>query len=283
MVPRAAAARTYNRAMASIDELLAIMARLRDPDGGCPWDLEQSFESIAPYTIEEAYEVEDAIRRGDWSGLVDELGDLLLQVVYLARMGQEAGRFDFDDVVRAICEKLVARHPHVFGDADVFGDAQVATAAEQTDAWEQHKAAERQERAGAGGRSASAVDGVAVGLPALTRAAKLQDRARRAGFRWPGAAASLAKLEEEVRELREAAETAEPARIEDELGDVFFAGASVAAELGSDAESAVRAANAKFEARFRRLEAALRERGQELADRSPTELVELWNALKSRD
>ncbi|MEE9281975.1 MAG: nucleoside triphosphate pyrophosphohydrolase [Myxococcota bacterium] len=263
--------------MLRIEELLKIMARLRDPDGGCPWDLEQTFETIAPYTIEEAYEVEDAIRRGDWSALPGELGDLLLQVVYHAQLAEEEGQFDFADVVAAICDKLVERHPHV------FGDAEIASAADQLAAWEGLKAEERAESAAREGQVVSTLDGVPVGLPALTRAAKLQDRARRAGFRWPGPGESLAKLEEEVRELREAAVSSDPAQILDELGDVFFSCASAAAELGVDPETAVRAANAKFEARFRRLEATLLDRGEPLSSKTPDELIRLWRELKSED
>jgi ATP diphosphatase len=250
------------------------MVRLRDPQGGCPWDLEQTFETIAPYTIEEAYEVEDAISRADWSALPGELGDLLLQVVFHAQMAQEEGKFGFAEVVEAICEKLVRRHPHVFGEA-----SEVRTAADQTEAWEAMKARERQAEGGPG----SALDGVPTGLPALTRAHKLQSRARRAGFRWPGAGESLGKLEEEVRELRDAVAGGDAVRILDELGDVFFSCASVAGELGVDPETAVRAANAKFDARFRRMEAELAGRGEELSSKSPDELIRLWNELKSGD
>ncbi len=260
--------------MASVEKLLEIMVRLRDPQGGCPWDLEQTFETIAPYTIEEAYEVEDAISRADWSALPGELGDLLLQVVFHAQMAQEEGKFGFAEVVEAICEKLVRRHPHVFGEA-----SEVRTAADQTEAWEAMKARERQAEGGPG----SALDGVPMGLPALTRAHKLQSRARRAGFRWPGASESLGKLEEEVRELRDAVAGGDAVRILDELGDVFFSCTSAAGELGIDPETAVRAANAKFDARFRRMEAELAGRGEELSSKSPDELIRLWNELKSGD
>ena len=250
--------------MASVDKLLEIMVRLRDPQGGCPWDLEQTFETIAPYTIEEAYEVEDAISRADWSALPEELGDLLLQVVFHAQMAQEEGKFGFAEVVEAICEKLVRRHPHVFGEA-----SEVRTAADQTEAWEAMKARERQAEGGPG----SALDGVPMGLPALTRAHKLQSRARRAGFRWPGASESLGKL----------VAGGDAVRILDELGDVFFSCTSAAGELGIDPETAVRAANAKFDARFRRMEAELAGRGEELSSKSPDELIRLWNELKSGD
>ena len=260
--------------MASVDKLLEIMVRLRDPQGGCPWDLEQTFETIAPYTIEEAYEVEDAISRADWSALPGELGDLLLQVVFHAQMAQEEGKFGFAEVVEAICEKLVRRHPHVFGEA-----SEVRTAADQTEAWEAMKARERQAEGGPG----SALDGVPMGLPALTRAHTLQRRARRAGFRGPGASESLGKLEEEVRELRDAVAGGDAVRILDELGDVFFSCTSAAGELGIDPETAVRAANAKFDARFRRMEAELAGRGEELSSKSPDELIRLWNELKSGD
>ncbi len=247
------------------------MAQLRDPERGCPWDREQTFGTIAPYTIEEAYEVEDAIRRADWSALPGELGDLLLQVVFHAQMASEEGRFGFDEVVEAICRKLVRRHPNVFAD-DV-----VQSAEEQKERWEDMKAAERAAHADG---SARALDGIPVGLPALTRADKLQRRARRVGFRWPGVAESLSKLEEELVELRAAATGADPAHILDEVGDVLFASVSVAAELGVDPETAIRAANAKFETRFRRMEDALAGRDEEISSKSLEELLALWREAK---
>ncbi len=247
------------------------MAQLRDPERGCPWDQEQTFETIAPYTIEEAYEVEDAIRRADWSALPAELGDLLLQVVFHAQMASEEGKFGFEEVVEAICRKLVRRHPNV------FADEVVRSAEEQKEKWEEMKAAERAVSAGG---SAAALAGIPLGLPALTRAAKLQRRARRVGFRWPGVAESLSKLEEELGELRVAATESDPARILDELGDVLFASVSVATELGVDPETAIRAANAKFETRFRQMEEALATRGEEFSSKSPKEPLELWREAK---
>ena len=261
----------YNSRVARIAELLEIMAHLRDPERGCPWDLEQTFETIAPYTIEEAYEVEDAIRRADWSALPGELGDLLLQVVFHAQMASEAGKFGFDEVVAAICGKLVRRHPHVFAE-DV-----VRSAEEQTEKWEGMKAAERAAQAGG---SVDALDGIPVGLPALTRSDKLQRRARRVGFRWPGVAESLSKLEEELAELREAATGSDPAHILEEVGDVLFASVGVALELGVDPETAMRAANAKFETRFRQMEGALAARGEDFKSKSLGQLLELWRDAK---
>jgi len=204
-----------------VSRLLEIMAKLRDPNGGCPWDLEQSFATIAPYTIEEAYEVDDAIRRQDWDGLRDEVGDLLLQVVFHAQMAREAGHFDFEDVVRAICDKLVRRHPHVFGEA-VIGSAQA-----QTDAWEKQKAAERAARG-----QASSMDGVPLALPALLRARKLISRARRAGLEKPEA------------------EATEPVT-DRAIGEMLFAAVVLAERAGVDPEDALRAANAAFERRIR--------------------------------
>ena len=250
---------------------LEIMAQLRDPEGGCLWDLEQTFESIAPYTIEEAYEVEDAIRRADWSALPAELGDLLLQVVFHAQMASEEGKFGFDEVVEEICRKLVRRHPNV------FADKVVRSAEEQKENWENMKAEERSVHADG---SAAALDGIPVGLPALTRSDKLQKRARRVGFRWPGVAESLSKLEEELGELRAAAAGSDPVQILDELGDVLFASVSVAAELGVDPETAMRAANAKFETRFRRMEEALAARGEDFSSSSFEQLLELWREGK---
>ena len=236
-----------------IDRLLTIMARLRDPDDGCPWDLAQTFESIAPYTIEEAYEVAEAIRQADMAALKDELGDLLLQVVFHARMAEEQGEFDFHEVARAISDKMVRRHPHV------FGGQRVADAAAQTLSWEALKAAERQEKAAArGDGKTSVLAGVAIGLPALTRAEKLQRRAARVGFDWPEAEQVLEKIEEELSEIKEEiAVDGNPDRLEDEVGDLLFAVANLARHLGVDSEAALRRCNAKFERRFKQVEAAL--------------------------
>jgi MazG family protein len=236
----------------AIDRLLAIMARLRDREHGCPWDREQDFATIAPYTIEEAYEVADAIARADMVGLRDELGDLLFQVVFHARMAEEAGLFAFDDVAAAIADKMVRRHPHV------FGTAAIASAAAQSRAWEEHKAAERR----AAGLADSVLDGVALALPALLRAVKIQSRAARIGFDWPEARAVLPKIVEELGELgREIEQGGGRAAIEDELGDLLFAVANLARKLGLDPEAALRRATGKFERRFRRVEAEAAEAG----------------------
>ena len=234
----------------SLNHLLAIMARLRDERHGCPWDREQNFATIAPYTIEEAYEVADAIARGDMAALKDELGDLLFQVVFHARMAEEAGLFTFDDIAAAIAEKMLRRHPHV------FGSAEISSSAAQSEAWEQHKKAERQARASQAGEPDSILDGVALALPALLRAVKIQARAARIGFDWPDASAVFGKLEEEIIEIRtELKRNADRQALEDEMGDILFAAANLARKLDIDAEAALRRATAKFERRFRRVEA----------------------------
>ena len=236
--------------------LLAIMARLRDPERGCPWDREQNFAKIAPYTIEEAYEVADAIARGDMAALKDELGDLLFQVVFHARMAEEAHLFAFDDVAAAIADKMERRHPHV------FGDVRIDSAAAQTVAWEEHKAAERQSRAHAARGGHSILDGVTLALPALLRAVKIQGRAARIGFDWPDARPVFDKLAEEINEQRIEFEAgADRSRLEDELGDILFAVANLARKLGIDPEASLRGATTKFERRFRRVEALAAERG----------------------
>jgi ATP diphosphatase len=251
-----------------IDALLDIMARLRDPERGCPWDREQNFSTIAPYTIEEAYEVADAIERGDMAGLKDELGDLLLQVVFHARMAEEAGLFAFDDVANAISDKMIRRHPHV------FGDAEIASVAAQNEAWEAHKAAER----AASGSGQSVLDGVALAFPALLRAAKISRRAARIGFDWPDARGVIAKINEEVAEIEaEIAAGTGPDRLEDEVGDLLFATASLARKLDIEPETALRHATAKFERRFRRVEALAAERG---IGRDLDALEALWQQVK---
>jgi MazG family protein len=256
----------------ALDRLLAIMARLRDKEDGCPWDREQDFATIAPYTIEEAYEVADAIARGDMAALKDELGDLLFQVMFHARMAEEAGLFAFDDVAAAIADKMVRRHPHV------FGDLVVASAAAQSAAWEEHKAIERAARAKAAGRGESVLDGVALALPALLRAVKIQRRAARIGFDWPQPRPVIEKLAEEIRELEaELDGGSKPARIEDELGDLLFAAANLARKLEIDPEAALRRATAKFERRFRRLEVLAAERG---IGRDLDALEALWQEVK---
>lgn len=253
----------------NIPRLLGIMARLRDPAAGCPWDREQTFATIAPYTIEEAYEVADAIRRSDWADLVAELGDLLFQVVFHARLAEEAGRFGFDAVVDALCDKMVRRHPHV------FGDAVVADAAAQTVAWEAHKAAER---------TGGALSGVALALPALERARKLQVRAASVGFDWNNVDAVTAKIEEELAELAAArAEGAPAARLEDEVGDLLFAVVNLARHLNINAEAALRRTNAKFISRFGYVEDALAASGRSTAEASLDEMERHWQAAKSHE
>jgi len=254
-------------AEAETARLIGIMAALRDPATGCPWDIEQTFASIAPYTIEEAYEVGDAIARQAWDELPGELGDLLLQVVFHARIAEEAGMFSFADVARAISDKLVARHPHVFGD-----ESRDKSAAQQVEDWEAIKVKERAAKAEKG-----VLDGVALGLPALMRAVKLQERAARVGFDWPDSAQVIDKLTEEAAELREARD---PAHLEEEFGDWLFAAANLARHLGVDAEAALRAANAKFTRRFQAIEAALAAKGKHPRDSDLAEMDALWNAAK---
>ena len=253
-----------------LPRLLAIMAALRDPAGGCPWDLEQDFASIAPYTIEEAYEVADAIARADWPALEGELGDLLLQVVYHAQMGAEVGHFDFASVTRGVSDKMVARHPHVFGD-----DGRGKSAEQQVQDWEAQKAAERAAKAAHG-----VLDDVALGLPALMRAVKLQNRAARVGFDWPHPDDVLEKIAEELRELVEARDAHTQAEVEEEFGDLLFAVANLARHLRVDPETALRAANAKFTRRFRAIEAALAAQGRTPLDSSLDEMDALWDAAK---
>jgi len=255
---------------ASLTHLLAIMARLRDELHGCPWDREQNFATIAPYTIEEAYEVADAIARGDIAALKDELGDLLFQIVFHARMAEEAGLFAFDDIAVAISEKMLRRHPHV------FGDAEVSSSAAQSEAWEQHKQAERQARARQSGEPDSILDGVALALPALLRAVKIQARAARTGFDWSEASSVFAKLEEEIIEIRaELDRNMDPDALEDEMGDILFTAANLARKLDIDPEAALRRATAKFERRFRRVEALAAARGTGLGA-----LDALWQEVK---
>ncbi|HEY1752410.1 MAG TPA: nucleoside triphosphate pyrophosphohydrolase [Caulobacteraceae bacterium] len=255
--------------------LIEIMARLRSPEGGCPWDLEQTYATIAPYTIEEAYEVADAIERGDLTDLRDELGDLLLQVVFHARMAEEDGAFDFADVARAINAKMVRRHPHV------FGEVRHRDVAEQSEAWEAIKAGER--AAKAGGAPASLLDEVPVALPALTRAVKLSKRAARVGFVWPSAREVLAKLHEEVAELEAEVAAGDVEKAREELGDVLFVCANLARELDVDPEAALRQTNAKFMRRFRYIEAALAARGSSPAQSNLAEMDALWDAAKAAE
>ena len=253
--------------------LLEIMRRLRDPDTGCPWDIEQNFATIAPYTIEEAYEVADAIARQAWDELKGELGDLLFQSVFHAQMAAEAGLFSFDDVANTMSDKMVARHPHVFGD-----ESREKTAQQQTQDWEQIKAAERAARAETG-----VLDGVAIGLPALLRAHKLQKRAARVGFDWPDTAQVLDKLVEEAAELAEAKAQLGPDEIEEEMGDLLFVMANLARHLGVEPEAALRRANAKFTCRFGRIEGWLAEQGKTPAQSDLAEMDALWNRAKAQD
>ena len=258
-----------------IDRLLEIMTRLRDQERGCPWDREQDFSSIAPYTIEEAYEVAEAVDQADMAALKDELGDLLFQVVFHAEMAREAGHFSFDDVAAAIAEKMERRHPHV------FGDARIEDAESQTRAWEAHKATERD--AEAAGQMKGALAGVPRALPALTRSRKLQDRAARVGFDWPNAEAVWDKIGEERAELKAEMTSGAHARLLDELGDVLFGYVNLARHLGVDPEAALRATNAKFERRFARIEALLAERGETAEDASFEELDRLWNQARAEE
>lgn len=253
-----------------LQRLVEIMARLRDPVSGCPWDLEQTFATIAPYTIEEAHEVADAIQPGDMDDLRGELGDLLFQAAYHAQMAAEAGHFDLNTVVKGISDKMVARHPHVFGD-----QSRDKSAEQQSRDWEALKAAER--------GPARVLDGVALGLPALTRAIKLQNRAARVGFDWPSTDQVLDKLLEESRELVEARDTMTQAEVVDEMGDLFFVMANLARHMNVDPESALRAANAKFTRRFQRIEDWLAEDGRTPADSDLAEMDALWNRAKAED
>ncbi|MFT7060672.1 MAG: ATP diphosphatase [Pseudorhodobacter sp.] len=256
-----------------LPRLLAIMARLRDPDTGCPWDIEQDFASIAPYTIEEAYEVADAIERQDWRELEGELGDLLLQTVYHTQIGQEAGLFSFDSVTRAIADKMVARHPHVFG-----AESRDKSAEQQTADWERIKAAER-----AGKADARVLDGVALGLPALMRAVKLQKRAARVGFDWPSTDQVLDKINEETRELIEARDSLTQAEVVEEFGDLLFVMANLARHLDVDPEAALRSANQKFTRRFRRIEDLLAASGKTPVQSDLAEMDALWDQAKAED
>ena len=282
--------------MADIRELLAIMARLRDPERGCPWDIKQDFASIAPYTIEEAYEVADAIDRGDLADLRDELGDLLLQVVFHARMAEEGGHFAFGDVVAAIRDKMLRRHPHVFsaqeravaGDAGTGEGADVASAEAQTVAWEEHK---RRERAARGDADASVLAGISRGLPEWQRAVKLQKRAATVGFDWPGPAPVIAKLHEEIEEVRvefdavaaDPTDAAARDRLEDELGDVLFVVANLTRHAKVDFGAAMRRANAKFERRFRRMEQLAAEEGRDLNSLPLAAQDDYWNRAKAEE
>jgi MazG family protein len=262
-----------------IERLLDVMAKLRDPNGGCPWDIEQTFETIAPYTIEEAYEVADAVDRGDMSDLKEELGDLLLQVVYFAQMASEnqktGDRFDFDDIASSITDKMIRRHPHV------FGDATVENAAAQSQAWEDVKAEERRLKGKA--ERESLLDDLPLALPALTRAKKLQKRAARGGFDWTETEDVLAKVDEEIAEFKTELKGTSIERLEDELGDVLFTITNLARHLKLDPEEALRRTNRKFERRFRAIEDALRQDGRSMNETPLDDLDMLWQAAKENE
>ena len=254
----------------AIDRLLKLMATLRDPQHGCPWDVKQTFQTIAPYTIEEAYEVADAIERNDLKELRGELGDLLFQVVFHSQMAKEQGAFTFDDVVDSICEKMERRHPHV------FGDMKIENAEEQTVAWEEHK---RRERAA---RRAGVLDDVPIGLPALTRASKLGKRAAQVGFEWADVSGALDKVQEEVEELRAELATSgiDKDRTQSEIGDLLFSLVNVCRYLNIDPENALRLTNGKFERRFRYIEERLAANGRSPEESSLTEMDTLWDEAK---
>ena len=253
-----------------LERLRAIMARLRDPVTGCPWDVAQDFASIAPYTIEEAYEVADAIERQAWDELKGELGDLLFQSVFHARMAEEAGLFDLDDVATAIADKMIARHPHVFGD-----ESNAKSADQQVADWESVKAAERAAKAKGG-----VLDDVALGLPALMRAEKLQKRAARVGFDWPDIAMVIDKIAEEARELAEARATLPQDKIAEEMGDLLFVMANLARHLKVDPEDALRRANTKFTRRFAFIEAELAKQSKRPDESDLAEMDALWDSAK---
>ena len=259
-----------------IADLLALMAALRDPERGCPWDVAQSFASIAPYTIEEAYEVADAIERGSLDDLREELGDLLLQVVFHARMAEEQGAFGFGDVVEAITQKLIRRHPHVFGEARDLSPDQVKTL------WDEIKRSEKAGKPGANG-AGGVLDGVPVALPALTRADKLTRKAAKVGFDWDDADQVVGKIEEELGEAREAMRAGGRDAIEDEIGDLLFAAANLARHLGIDPEAALRRTNAKFERRFSAIECALAAEARSPAEASLEEMERLWQEAKTEE
>ncbi len=264
--PNAAAGSAASAAAAQLIRLLGIMTALRDPQTGCPWDQAQTFASIAPYTIEEAYEVADTIARRDWATLPDELGDLLFQVVYYASLGEAGGLFDFSTIAQLIADKMVRRHPHVFGEAGLKSRGA---------AWEDGKAVERRGRAEHG-----TLAGIPIDLPALLRAAKLCSRAARVGFDWPRPAQVLDKLDEELAELRIELTMADPARLQDELGDVLFTVANLARSLGQNPETCLRHANAKFQRRFEAMEQAIEGTGRSVDEASLAEIEAGWQAVK---
>ena len=260
-----------------MERLLQVMARLRDPNGGCPWDLEQSFKSIAPYTLEETYEVVDAIERDDKQAIKEELGDLLFQVVFHAQMGSEAGLFTFDEIAAAVADKMVERHPHVFGNRNAANAAAVVTN------WEADKAKKREAQAKAENRAISALDGVTTALPAMTHAVKLQSRAARVGFDWAEARDVLAKIQEEAGELGAEINSGNKDAREDELGDLLFAVTNLARKLDIDPETALRRTNRKFERRFREVETRLAAQGKPLPGASLEEMESTWINIKNAE
>jgi ATP diphosphatase len=264
--------------MNQMQRLLEVMAALRDPQRGCPWDRQQTYRTILPYTLEEVYEVAEAIEQNDMAALREELGDLLFQIVFYAQMAKEAGEFDFADVAQEIGDKLVQRHPHVFADADI------ADAEAQTSAWEQHKARERHAKAAAEQRDPSVLDNVPQALPGLMRAMKLQRRAARVGFDWPDVEPVLAKIEEELAEVREVmANGADPDKLAHEVGDLIFACVNLGRHAGVEPETAVRGVNRRFENRFRRVEQLARQQNQTLARLSLEEMETLWDQAKAEE
>lgn len=254
-----------------LEELITVMRALRTPVTGCPWDLEQDFASIAPYTIEEAYEVADAIERGDMTDLREELGDLLLQPIYYAQMAAEAGHFDIHDVIRDITAKMIARHPHV------FGDREAQSASDVNAIWDERKAAEN------AGKHESALDGVAKALPALLRAEKLVKKAGKVGFKWPDVDGILEKLHEEIAEVQEAVAQNDPDALEEELGDLLFVLANYAQRNGINPETALRKANDKFERRFKGMEGDLKVKNKVMAECLLPELLDLWKQQKAKE
>ncbi len=274
-LPRPASDALIHNANGGLQRLREIMARLRDPDTGCPWDIEQTYASIAPFTIEEAYEVADAIERADMPDLVGELGDLLLQVIYYAQMAEEDGSFAFEDIVKNISDKMVHRHPHVFGE-----EKGEKTAQQQTADWEKIKA---EERAAAGKSEPKTLDNIPLGLPSLTRALKLQKRAARVGFDWPQTTQVLDKLQEEAGEIVEAKDQSDQDHLEEEVGDYLFVAANLARHLGIDPEKALRRANAKFTRRFEGVEAHLKDLGKTPAQSNLAEMDALWDRVKAAE
>ena len=261
----------------SINRLLEIMTQLRDPDKGCPWDKQQTLSSLVPHTLEEAYEVADTIEQQDFGELRDELGDLLFQVVFYAEIAREMQLFDFNDVAAAISEKLIRRHPHV------FAHDQVDSVEDQNAAWEEHKRLERLKKSSAGSQVPSELDGIIKSLPALVRAQKLQRRAARTGFDWDDIESVYDKLSEETDEVREAVASGVSDKIEDEVGDLLFAGVNLARFLDINAEQALRRANAKFESRFRQVEARVNEQARDMKQMSVNELDAIWEVVKQQE